>query len=92
MKNLDDVEQLIYKSILESNHFKEHESYFYSTILRMMIEQGGGLQEYMRIYSPYFDVMDMEIYFRDWIVEKYGTDSYNSLVKYILGENDDVEY
>jgi len=88
MRNPNEVEELIYQSIKQSNLFDgEWESMMYSNLLKMMISKGGGIGEFVTHFGVYFDLMDMEWYYKDDFVKRYGDDGYQLLIKCILGDD-----
>ena len=90
MRNPFEVEELICKSIINSNLFKsEWESMFYSIILQMILEKGGGIEEFLKHYTL-FDFSDYENYFKHQIIGMYGSEIYTEIEKYLFGEDDDV--
>jgi len=92
MRNPNEVEELIYQSVKQSNLFDgEWESMMYSNLLKMIITKGGGMDEFVTHYSGYFDVMDMEWYYKDDFIKRYGDDGYQLLIKYVLGDDDGIQ-
>jgi len=92
MRNPNEIEELIFESIKQSNLFDgEWENILYANLLRMLIIKGGGIEEFITHFSPYMDIFDMEEYFKDDLVNRYGEDGYQLLVKYILGDEDEDE-
>ena len=90
MRKPNEIEELIFESVRESNLFDgEWESVLYANLLQMLIIKGGGMEEFITHFSPYMDIFDMETYFKDDLVNKYGEDGYQLLVKYILGDADE---
>jgi hypothetical protein len=90
MRKSDEIEELIYQSVRESNLFDgKWESMMYSNLLRMILTKGGGIEEFITHFQPYMDIFDMEEYFKDDLVDRYGKDGYQLLVDYILGDGDD---
>jgi len=88
MRKSDEIEKLIYQSVRESNLFDgEWESILVSNLLEMIITKGGGIEEFITHYSPYFDIFDMETYFKKDFTQRYGKDGYQLLVKHILGDD-----
>ena len=89
MRDYIETENLIYKSIKESNLFdSKWESIFYSNLLKMMIDKSGGIEEFINDFSPYMDIFDMETYFKDDLIDRYGEDCYKLLVNHILGDDE----
>ena len=92
MRNPNEVEELIYQSVKQSNLFDgEWESMMYSNLLKMIITKGGGMDEFVTHYSGYFDVMDMEWYYKDDFIKRYGDDGYQLLINYVLGDDDGIQ-
>lgn len=89
MRNPNEIEELIYQSIKQSNLFDgEWESMLVSNLLRMILTKGGGVAEFLQHYSPYFDWMDMEYYFKDDLIKRYGEDFYQLLIDKVIGDNE----
>lgn len=92
MRNPNEIENLIFKSVKQSNLFDgEWESMMYSNLLKMIIIKGGGIEEFIQHYSPYFDVSDLEYYFKDDLIKRYGNDGYQLFIDFVVGENDVIE-
>ena len=84
MRKSEKIEDLIFKSVKQSNLFDgEWESMMYSNLLKMIIIKGGGIEEFIQHYSPYFDVSDLEYYFKDDFTKRYGEDGYQLLLDFI---------
>lgn len=89
MRNPNEIEELIYQSVKQSNLFDgEWESMMVSNLLEMILTKGGGVEEFITHFGGYFDVMDMEWYYKDDLVKRYGDDGYQLLVKHILGDDE----
>jgi hypothetical protein len=85
MRKSDEIERLIYQSVKESDLFDgEWESMFYSNLLEMIITKGGGVDEFLEHFSPYFDLMDLDWYYKDDLVKMYGDDGYQLFVDLII--------
>lgn len=90
MRNSDEIEKLIYQSVKESNLFDgKWESMFYSNLLEMIITKGGGVDEFLEHFSPYFDLIDLDWYYKDDLLKMYGDDGYQLFVDLIIGGYDD---
>ena len=92
MRDPKEVEELIYQSVKQSNLFDgEWESMMYSNILKMILYKGGGLDEFITHFGPYFNENDLDYYFRDDLVKRYGDNEYQ-LLKGIIREVMNVKY
>ncbi len=86
MRNAEEIEELIYQSIKESNLFDgKWEAMLYSNLLKMILTKGGGVEEFIQHFSPYFDLMDLEDYYRDDLVSMYGEDGFQLFVNMVIG-------
>ncbi len=86
MRNAEEIEELIYQSIKESNLFDgKWEAMLYSNLLKMILTKGGGVEEFIKHFSPYFDLMDLEDYYRDDLVSMYGEDGFQLFVNMVIG-------
>ena len=87
MREPKEIEELIVQSVKESKLFDgEWEAMLYANLLKMILIKGGGVEEFLQHYSPYFDWMDLEYYFKDDLIERYGEDGYKLFVDLIIGE------
>ena len=87
MRNAEEIEELIYQSVKESKLFDgDWEAMLHSNLLRMILIKGGGIAEFLKHFSPYFDLMDLEYYYRDDLVERYGEEGYRSFVDLVIGD------
>lgn len=87
MRNAEEIEELIYQSVKESKLFDgDWEAMLHSNLLRMILTKGGGIAEFLQHFSPYFDLMDLEYYYRDDLVERYGEEGYRSFVDLVIGD------
>jgi len=87
MRNAEEIEELIYQSIKESYLFDgKWEGMMYSNLLKMILIKGGGVEEFLEHFSPHFDLMDLEEYFRDDLIERYGEDGFQLFVDMIIGK------
>lgn len=86
MRNAEEIEELIYQSVKESKLFDgEWEAMLYSNLLRMVITKGGGVEEFLQHFSPYFDLMDLEYYYRDDLIDRYGIEGYKLFADLVIG-------
>ncbi len=86
MRDAEEIEELIYQSIKESNLFDgKWEAMLYSNLLKMILTKGGGVEEFIQHFSPYFDLMDLEDYYRDDLVSMYGEDGFQLFVNMVIG-------
>ena len=86
MRDAEEIEELIYQSIKESNLFDgKWEAMLYSNLLKMILTKGGGVEEFVQHFSPYFDLMDLEDYYRDDLVSMYGEDGFQMFVNMVIG-------
>ena len=86
MRNAEEIKSLIYQSVKESELFDgDWEAMLYSNLLRMILTKGGGIAKFLQHFSPYFDWMDLEFYYKDDLVERYGEDGYRSFVDLVMG-------
>ena len=85
MRDAEEIEELIYQSVKESKLFDgDWEAMFYSNLLKMILIKGGGVAEFITHYRGYFDTMDLEYFYKDDLVERYGADGYQLFVDMIL--------
>ncbi len=86
MRNAEEIEELIYQSIKKSDLFDgKWEAMLYSNLLKMILTKGGGVEEFIQHFSPYFDLMDLEDYYRDDLVSMYGEDGFQLFVNMVIG-------
>ena len=85
MREAEEIEELIFQSIKQSNLFDgEWEAMLYSNLLKMILIKGGGVEEFLQHYGPYFDLMDVEYYFKNDLIEMYGDDGYQQLADFVV--------
>jgi hypothetical protein len=91
MRDAEEIEGLIYQSIKESDLFNgKWEAMLYSNLLKMILIKGGGVEEFLQHFSPHFDLMDLEDYFRDDLIERYGENGFQLFVLMITGDDYEV--
>jgi hypothetical protein len=87
MRKPEEIEELIYQSVKGSTLFDgSWEAMLYSNLLKMILTKGGGVEEFLQHFSPYFDLMDLEYYYSDDLIERYGSEGYQLFVNLIIGE------
>ncbi len=87
MRNAEEIEELSYQSVKESKLFDgEWEAMLYANLLQMILTKGGGVEEFLQHFGPYFDQMDLEYYYRDDLVQRYGSDGYRLFVDLVMGD------
>ena len=87
MREPKEIEELIVQSVKESTLFDgDWEAMLYANLLKMILIKGGGVEEFLQHYSSYFDWMDLEYYFKDDLIERYGENGYQLFVDLIIGE------
>ena len=87
MRKPEEIEELIYQSVKESKLFDgSWEAMLYSNLLKMIITKGGGVEEFLLHFSPYFDLMDLEYYYSDDLIERYGSEGYQQFVDMVIGD------
>jgi hypothetical protein len=87
MRNAEEIEELIYQSVKESKLFDgDWEAMLYSNLLKMIITKGGGVNEFLQHFSPYFDLMDLEYYYSGDLIERYGSEGYQLFVNFVIGD------
>lgn len=87
MRNAEEIEELIYKSVKQSKLFDgDWEAMLYSNLLRMIITKGGGVEEFLKHFSPYFDLLDLEYYFYVDLVQRYGIKGYEAFEGLVIGD------
>ncbi|WP_319577445.1 hypothetical protein [uncultured Desulfobacter sp.] len=87
MREPKEIEELIYQSVKESDLFNgKWEGMLYSNLLKMILIKGGGVEEFLQHYSPYFDSLDLEWFFKDDLIQRYGEDGYQLFMDMVLGE------
>lgn len=85
MREAEEIEELIYQSIKESDLFDgKWEAMLYSNFLKMILTKGGGVEEFLKHFSPYFDVVDLDWYYKDDLVDRYGEEGYQLFVDMII--------
>ena len=81
------IEELIYQSVKDSKLFDgSWEAMLYSNLLKMIITKGGGVEEFLLHFSPYFDPMDLEYYYSDDLIDRYGSKGYQLFVDMVIGD------
>jgi len=88
MRKSDEIEKLIYQSVRDSKHLEDWEGILYSNLLKMILIKGGGVEEFITHFGSYFDWMDMEYYFKDDFIKRYGEEGYQLLLDFVSGEED----
>ncbi len=87
MRKPEEIEELIYQSVKESKLFDgSWEAMLYSNLLKMIIIKGGGVEEFLEHFSPFFDLMDLSYYYRDDLIELYGFEGYKLFVDLVIGD------
>ena len=84
MREPNEIEELIYQSIKESDLFDgKWEGMFYSNLLNMILTKGGGVEEFLQHYTPYFDSLDLEWFWKEDLIGMYGEDGYQLFIEMI---------
>ena len=82
----DEMERLVLQSVRESDLFRsEWERLFVSTVLQMYLDK-GEFSHFMEIHP--FDRIDLEWYFRDSIIDRYGKEGYKYIIDNTFTEED----
>ena len=86
MRKPEEIEELIYQSVKESKLFDgSWEAMLYSNLLKMIITKGGGVEEFLQHFSPFFDYMDLVYYYRDDLIDLYGFEGYKLIADLVMG-------
>ncbi len=92
MRNAEEIERLIYQSVRESKLFDgEWEAMLCANLLKMILTKGGGVEEFIQHYGMYFDPMDLEYYFYNDLVQRYGSAGYRLLVDLVIGDENEAK-
>ena len=81
--------ELILQSVGKSDLFKsDWERNFVNIVLEMFMTK-GDFEHFVNYYGDKFDLSDFEIYFKDYIFDKFDEDIYYELENELFGDYDD---
>lgn len=81
--------ELILQSVGKSDLFKsDWERNFVNIVLEMFMTK-GDFEHFVNYYGDKLDLSDFEIYFKDYIFDKFDEDIYYELENELFGDYDD---
>lgn len=81
--------ELILQSVGKSDLFKsDWERDFVNIVLEMFMTK-GDFEHFVNYYGDKLDLSDFEIYFKDYIFDKFDEDIYYELENELFGDYDD---